>query len=83
VSLTVKLSNLSICPCGEPVLSDGVPLGTEYRVHPDTIRRGFTYRCGKCGRTQSNISVLFVENRDGLSGGPLPLALFDLPGFAA
>jgi hypothetical protein len=83
VSLTVKLSNLSICPCGESVLDQSIPLGTEYQVHPETIQRGFAYRCGKCGEAQSDVAVIFVENRDGLSGGVLPLALFDLPGIAA
>jgi hypothetical protein len=81
--LTVKLTRLSICPCGEPVLMDEIPLGTTYRVYPETIRRGFSYRCGKCGRLQYNVQVISADNRDGSGRGELPLALFDLAEVAA
>ena len=76
--LTVKLTRLSICPCGEPVLFDSIPLGTEYRVYPETIRRGFSYRCGVCGRIQKDIPVIVADHRDRSGQGELPLALFDL-----
>ena len=82
----VTLSALSICDCGEPVLHDHIPLGTKYRVYPETIRHGFLYGCGRCGRVQHDVAVIDADQRDGQGRAPLPLALFDLvamPGSAA
>lgn len=74
----VKLAALSICECGEPVMHDHIPLGTEYRVYPETIRHGFIYGCGRCRRVQQDIAVIDADNRNGIGRAPLPLALFDL-----
>ncbi|MCU1338806.1 MAG: hypothetical protein JWO19_4387 [Bryobacterales bacterium] len=77
-SVIVKLGALSICSCGAPVLHDHIPIGTEYRIYPDSIQRGFIYGCGRCGKVQQDIAVVLAGNRNGEPPAPLPLALFDL-----
>jgi hypothetical protein len=78
VTARIKLANLSICPCGYPMLDDSITLGSEYEVDLDSIRGGFEYICGGCGSRQQlvevvNASQLLNPNRP---PAPLPLALF-------
>jgi len=74
----MPLKRLSICPCGYHVLLDSIGIGTLYPVDPKSIRGGFRYKCGKCGRWQENVTVINAgacEQHPG-SSGPLPYALF-------
>lgn len=81
----VKLASLSICPCGGSVLDDSILLGTEYTVYPESIRTGFRYGCGACGRICKNVSVILADQILDPDAPPryLPLDLFDLKGVAA
>ena len=69
------LINLSICPCGYRVLHDSISLGTVYTLSDD-IRGGWTYRCGRCGQTQRNVTVVMAAQKNGAGVAALPLALF-------
>jgi ribosomal protein S27AE len=74
----VKLLNLSCCPCGFPVLHDHIKLGAEYTIYPETIRNGFKYFCGGCGRTQNDVIVVDADQPSGGEPMPLPLVLFQV-----
>ena len=75
-----RLAALSICPCGAPVLRDEIALGAEYVVYPQSIQRGFIYRCGGCGKVQHDVPVILASSvlNPTAEPKPLPLALFDL-----
>lgn len=75
----LPLTRLSICPCGYGVLRDEITVGTVYMVNLATIRGGFDYRCGKCGRLQKDVTVIDAAQR--LSKAPtimpVPWGLFE------
>ena len=74
------LLKLSICPCGYGVLVDSIQLGVKYRLNVDSIRGGFRYRCGRCGKTQDPVEVVDASqilNPDAPMR-PLPAPLFGL-----
>ena len=79
-NITVRLIKLTICPCGAPVLKDKIPLGTEYTLDLDTLREGFYYRCGTCGRSQYNVTCAFTNSvlRPEAPKAPLPAEMFGL-----
>lgn len=73
------LTRLSICDCGFPLLKEDIPLGTEYNVHPHTIRKGMTYICGGCGVKQTDLEAIYVDPRPGTKPAPpmpLPTQVF-------
>ncbi len=77
----LHLERLSICPCGFGVLDDSIPIGTIYVADVTTFRRGFTYKCGGCGRIQKN-SVAVINCSQQLHPerpmAPLPFGLFTI-----
>jgi hypothetical protein len=73
-----QLFRLTVCPCGDSALRDGIPLGTIYQIDLDSINTGFAYRCGKCGVTRRVTCVLASSTLAPESPlAWLPLALFD------
>lgn len=70
---TVKLTKLSICPCGYAVLLESIHLGTEYVVDMDSIRGGFTYGCGGCGKIQPNVRVVNADSVTNHRAGLRPI----------
>lgn len=73
-----NLVKLDICSCGASIFKDGVEIGKEYEVYPDSIREDYRYGCGDCGNIVFNITA--IETAD---GGYLPLeclALRNHPG---
>lgn len=76
-TVTAKLGKLGVCACGFPILSDNIPLGTEYELEPDRAM-DCTLHCGGCGR-QTSVPCVFVQGRDGGPSGYLPAAIFEPP----
>jgi hypothetical protein len=78
-AIRTRLTQLSICPCGDRVLNTDVGVGTEYVIYPDSIRGGWIYACGECGRIYHDVATVLVEDRFGrCEARRLPLALFEL-----
>jgi len=75
VTATARLKQLSICPCRDTVLNEGIGVGTEYTVYPESISGGFTYRCGACGAVQENVTCILADNRCDKTQPPMPLPL--------
>lgn len=78
-TIKMKLIRLSICPCGFSTLDDSIALGTTYTVYPDSIKMGFSYFCGGCKRTLTNVIVIKADQliHTDLPPDYLPLNLFD------
>ena len=76
--MKARLSKLSVCPCGFPLLAEHITLGTLYNVHPDDTRDDLTLRCGGCGRMHRRLSMIWVEPRAGGRPGYLPASVFTL-----
>lgn len=66
------VKNLSICPCGFPVLNDNIKIGHEYVIHPDTIMEG-NLVCGGCGKTHP---INLIKVGDPILGF-MPLEVFN------
>jgi hypothetical protein len=77
----MALQSLSICPCGFAVLDDSISIGTPYMVDLASIRKGFRYRCGRCGQAQGNVTVIDANQiiHPDAPPAPLPFDLF-VPG---
>jgi hypothetical protein len=77
----MAIQSLSICPCGYSVLDDRIELGAKYIVDLASTRGGFRYRCGKCGKSQDNVTVIDANQilKPDAAPAPLPYDLF-LPG---
>ena len=75
----MPIIQLSICPCGEPVLNDDVEIGACYGVDLTTEKRGY-YRCGRCGCEQDSVPIVKASSRADFSAsiGWLPLGLFQI-----
>lgn len=69
---------LSICPCAEPVLKEHIGLGAIYRLDMASVRGGFSYKCGGCGKTIGEVTVVNASQSAEHGGrlAPLPLGLF-------
>ncbi len=63
----------SLCPCGFPVLSDGIPLGKVYDVEP-IVTEPMTLICGGC-KQEIKVKAIWVY---GELQGFLPSEIFDL-----
>lgn len=76
----VKLQRLSICPCGYSVLDDSIVVGAEYDIDRRTLRGGFVYKCGQCGRVQADVQCVTASQRlrPDRPAAPLPYGLFSL-----
>ena len=72
-----KFVKYSICECGFPILSEDVPLGTVYVVHPDERECG-RFRCGGCGKIIEAIPCIVAESRAGGRPGFLPAEIFEI-----
>lgn len=71
-------SNYSICECGYPALKECIPLGKVYDVDEAMVRGGYTFICGGCRKTHSDVKVIFA--RDDCGGFyPMPLGVFEPP----
>ncbi len=72
------LARLSFCPCGFPVLDESITLGTEYDLLPNSVRGGFFYRCGGCGREYKDVHVVTASQilHPERPPAPLPWSLF-------
>lgn len=70
-----KFIKYSVCICGFPILSDTIPLGTEYEVDlndtPDC-----TVICGGCGK-HNPVKTVWVFSRAGEHPGYLPMEIFE------
>ena len=79
--VVMAILSLSICPCGFGVLDDRIEAGTKYIVDLASVRGGFRYRCGGCGKSQDNVTVIDANQvlRPAAAPAPLPYDLF-LPG---
>lgn len=77
--MKVKLVKLNICTCGFPLLDDSILLGAEYTIFPETIRDGFYFKCGGCGKEQSNLICVNTTQKlhPNRPPAPLPLEIFD------
>lgn len=76
---TVKLVKLSICQCGYAVLKDHIKVGAKYDVDMDSIRDGYTYECGGCGKKMSGVRIVGALSNNPMHGlRPLPAGLFGL-----
>jgi hypothetical protein len=75
----MRLVRLSICPCGFSTLDDSILVGQTYVVYPGTIKMGFSYFCGGCKRTLTNIVAIKADQiiETDLKPEYLPLRLFD------
>ena len=78
VTEEAKLKHLSICPCGNPCLMHHIQIGTVYHVDRGTVRRGYVYRCGKCGRRQLDVACVMASQQVNADAPmmPLPAGLF-------
>jgi len=72
------LLRLSFCSCGHNVLDDSILLGTVYEVDLSSLRDGFSYYCGGCGRVFRNVHVVNASQilHPELPPQPLPYDLF-------
>lgn len=69
-----KTARASLCECGFSILRDEIPLGTVYRIAPETRRPG-TLVCGGCGQ---RIRVTLVHAlATGRHAGWLPYEIFE------
>jgi hypothetical protein len=77
-----KLIKLSCCPCGFSLLQDGIALGTEYLVYPESANAddGFTLTCGGCGEKMRGKGSIFALSVLNPFAQPkrLPLEIFDI-----
>lgn len=74
--MKMKLTKLSLCPCGYPVLNEGIPLGTEYEVLAWITFEG-ELECGGCGN-KIPVKIGYVGHRDDPTClGLLPLEIFE------
>lgn len=76
ISVKLKVSKLSICDCGFPVLRDEIGLGAEYTIYPDSIEDGWKFICGGCGAT-IEVAIVLADQAPGKPPMPLPLSIFD------
>ncbi len=74
--MKAKFVKYSICICGFPILSDAVPLGTEYEVDLQD-RADCTVKCGGCGKDNRTTAV-WVFSRKGERAGYLPSDIFEI-----
>ncbi len=74
--MITKTVKNNICECGFPVLNEGIPIGTEYCVDPESLAP-VTLICGGCGK-RHHIDAIWVHSRDGGRPGYLPAGIFDL-----
>lgn len=65
----------SICPCGESVLKDDVPIGKEYDIDPFRMEK-ITFICGGCHTAHENVLAVFVHAPPDGKPGYLPVAIF-------
>ena len=74
-AVKVKLTKLSICPCGFHVLADHITLGTEYEIVP-TMKEPLRFICGGCGKEYPGTEAVYVCGRGNSQGGYLPACIF-------
>jgi len=74
--MRVILKRLTICDCGEGVLNDDIPLGTEYERIGPLVQ--LVYICGRCKHRQ-NIDGVYVRRVGARTGGVVPYGLFQEP----
>lgn len=83
MKLKVKLAKLSVCPCGEGLLSDDIKLGAVFTVHAETANALLPWSliCGKCGRFVSGRGTILADCYTDPSAPPglIPLELFNFP----
>lgn len=77
--MITKTIKKSICPCSFSVLHDDIELGSEFTVYPSSITSGFKYKCGGCGKTQNDVTVVLASSITNQSASPnyLPIGIFD------
>ncbi len=73
--IKAKLSKLSICECGFPLLNPDIPLGTIYRIDTD-VSLGLKFMCGGCHKWKQIVGV-YVLKRGESKGGFLPRIAFE------
>lgn len=74
--VTLRLAKLSVCPCGFPLLKDGIPLGQLYTGEVDRLMDNFILICGGCGRIMKKTGIW--TSRPGARDGFLPIDAFDI-----
>lgn len=74
-SVTVK--QLSLCPCGFPVLKADIQLGTTYVIHRDNMVT-LTLICGGC-RRRHLLSCVWCDATPNGDEGYLPIEIFQEP----
>lgn len=72
----LTLKRLDICDCGYGVLDDSIGVGTVYEVEPNSVKDGFFYKCGQCGREQHNVRVIYAKGQLSPCWQMLPYDLF-------
>ena len=77
MTVRAKFVKHSICPCGFPILTEEIPLGTMYVVDP-LARTVLSIMCGGCGRVIANIPSVYVEARGQSKAGYLPMEIFEM-----
>ena len=48
--VAARLEKKSVCPCGHPMMKEGVPLGMVYNIDLKSVR-WVRFQCGGCGKT--------------------------------
>lgn len=74
--MRTKNKLLSVCSCGFPLLSENVPLGTEFEVFPH-FSIPVILTCGGC-KTEIPLTAIWVEARGDSAAGYMPGKIFDL-----
>lgn len=75
--MKTTLKRLSLCDCGFSVLSEAIPLGTEYEIDPAQTE-ALTFICGGCHKIHF-VRCVWVEKRGTSAGGFLPEIIFQEP----
>lgn len=73
--MKAKFVRHSVCECGFPILSDGIPLGTIYEIDYSRMKR-IAVICGGC-KKYIPLTGVWVESRDGCRPGYLPENIFE------
>ena len=73
---SVYLERAALCPCGETMLRDGIPLGTEYLIDDEHTLMG-TLTCGACGTLFVEVLCVLARRPGHGSSGYLPMRLFE------
>jgi hypothetical protein len=74
--MKVRFTRYSVCICGFPILSDAIPLGTEYEVDQNSTA-DCTVKCGGCGK-ENRLTAIWVFSRAGERPGYLPRDIFEI-----